>query len=38
MGDGTEVPLITFWGTELLKDDELRIRLPNLSQKKQLMC
>jgi hypothetical protein len=31
--DGSEVPMITFWGTELLKDDELRIRPPkHLSQ------
>ncbi len=28
LADGSEVPLITFWGTELLKPDELRIRPP----------
>lgn len=33
LADGTEVPLVTFWGTELLKDDELRIRPPKYLSK-----
>jgi alpha-L-fucosidase len=28
LADGSEVTLVTFWGTELLKADELRIRPP----------
>lgn len=36
MEDGTEVPLITFWGTELLKDDELRIRPPKYLSKETI--
>jgi alpha-L-fucosidase len=34
--DGTEVPLITFWGSELLKDDELRIRPPKALSKEMI--
>ena len=34
--DGSEVPLVTFWGTELLKEDELRIRPPKHLSKKMI--
>jgi alpha-L-fucosidase len=36
LADGSEVPLITFWGAELLKSDELRIRPPKYLSKKSI--
>jgi alpha-L-fucosidase len=36
LADGEEVPLITFWGSELLKDDELRIRPPKHLSKEMI--
>ncbi len=36
LADGTEVPLITFWGSELLKEDELRIRPPKYLSKEKI--